>query len=98
MLGVCLGCGPDSAARKRISPEYDQTTGKLKLLKYDSNSDGKVDTWSYMDGARIVRIEIDQNEDGKIDRWEYYDENRKLEKIGFSRRPPTSRPVSRSVR
>ena len=27
------------------------------LLKYDSNGNGKVDTWSYMDGARIVRIE-----------------------------------------
>ena len=85
MLGVCLGCGPDSAARKRISPEYDQTTGKLKLLKYDSNSDGKVDTWSYMDGTRVLRIEIDKDEDGKIDRWEYYDADQKLEKTGVSR-------------
>jgi len=80
-----VGCTGASEARKRLSPEYDQTTGKLKLLKYDSKGTGKVDTWSYMDGARIVRIEIDQNQDGKIDRWEYYDENRRLEKIGFSR-------------
>jgi hypothetical protein len=82
VLGACSG---SNDARKRISPEYDQTTGKLKLLKYDSKGTGKVDTWSYMDGARIVRIEIDQNGDGKIDRWEYYDKDRKLEKIGFSR-------------
>ena len=72
-------------ARKRISPEYDKGTGKLVLLKYDSDGNGKVDTWSYMDGARVVRIEIDKNEDGKIDRWEYYDANQKLEKIGSSR-------------
>ena len=72
-------------ARKRISPEYDKATGKLILLKYDSDGNGKVDTWSYMDGARVVRIEIDKNEDGKLDRWEYYDANQKLEKIGTSR-------------
>ena len=72
-------------ARKRISPEYDKVTGKLVLLKYDSNGNGKVDTWSYMDGARVVRIEIDKDEDGKIDRWEYYGLDQKLEKIGSSR-------------
>jgi hypothetical protein len=72
-------------ARKRISPEYDKATGKLKLLRYDSDGDGKVDTVSFMDGARILRIEIDKNEDGKVDRWEYYDANQKLEKIGTSR-------------
>jgi hypothetical protein len=72
-------------ARKRITPEYDKATGKLTLLKYDSNGNGVVDTWSYMDGARVVRIEIDKDEDGKIDRWEYYDANQKLEKIASSR-------------
>ena len=72
-------------ARKRISPEYDKATGKLVLLKYDADGNGKVDTWSYMDGARVVRIEIDKDEDGRIDRWEYYDANQKLEKIGESR-------------
>jgi len=72
-------------ARKRMSAEYDKATGKLSLLKYDSDGNGKVDTWSYMDGPRVVRIEIDKNEDGKIDRWEYYDANQKLERIGTSR-------------
>jgi hypothetical protein len=71
--------------RKRLTPEYDKVTGKLSLLQYDSNGNGKVDTWSYMDGARVVRIEIDKDEDGKIDRWEYYGPDQKLEKIGSSR-------------
>src|SRR2546427_9069613 len=77
-------CGDDADAKKRIEPVYDKT-GKLQLLKYDANGNGKVDTWSYMDGARVVRIEIDKDEDGKIDRWEYYGADQKLEKVGTSR-------------
>jgi len=78
-------CGHTSAdTAKRIEPVYDQT-GKLTLIKYDSNGGGKVDTWSYMDGARIVRIEMDQDGDGMIDRWEYYGRDQKLEKVGSSR-------------
>lgn len=72
-------------AKKLIEPVYDQRTGKLQLLKYDSNGNGIVDTWSYMDGARVLRIEIDKDEDGKIERWEYYGPGQKLEKVGFSR-------------
>ena len=71
------------AAKKRITPEYDKN-GKLQLLKYDSKGSGIVDTWSYMDGARVVRIEIDSDEDGKIERWEHYDAAQKLEKVGMS--------------
>src|SRR5262249_14961714 len=81
-VGACAGPGRD--ANQRMTPEYDKTTGKLTLLKYDSDGDGRIDMWSYMDGARVVRIEIDQNEDGQVDRWEYYDSNQKLEKIGTS--------------
>ena len=83
MLGA--SCGSREPAN--IEPVYDKLTGKLRLLKYDSNGDGKVDTWSYMDGTRVVRIEIDMDEDGKIDRWEYYDADQKLEKTGTSQFP-----------
>jgi hypothetical protein len=72
-------------ARRRIQPVYDRETGRLTLLKYDANGDGTPDTFSYMDGTRVVRIEIDQDQDGKIDRWEYYGPDRRLEKVGFSR-------------
>lgn len=64
---------------------YDKKTGRLEQLKYDSNGDGKFDTFSYMDGPSILRIEIDQDEDGKIDRWEYYGPGQTLERVGFSR-------------
>jgi len=91
---VCVGvlaialisgaCG-HSADAKKIEPIYDKQTGRLQVLKYDSDGDGKVDTISHMDGARVLRIEIDKDEDGRVDRWEYYDANQKLEKVGFSR-------------
>ena len=68
-----------------MTPEYDAQTGKLRLLKYDSDGNGKVDTVSYMDGSRVVKIEIDKDEDGKVDRWEYYSPDQKLEKVGNSR-------------
>jgi len=81
---VSAGCQRRSENR-RIEPVYDQKTGKLQLLKYDSNGNGVIDTWSYMDGARAVRIDIDVDEDGKIERWEYYGASQKLERVGFSR-------------
>jgi len=82
-----VGCSRrEERARTPITPEYDRTTGRLTLLKFDSNKNGVIDTWSYMDGSRVVRIEIDKDEDGKIDRWEYYGPDQKLQKIGASRR------------
>jgi hypothetical protein len=73
-------------AKQGITPTYDKTTGKLTSLTYDSNHNGKIDTWADMDGARPVETRIDSNEDGKIDRWEYYDGQGQLAKVGFSRK------------
>jgi len=82
---LCGACQPHAESSKRIQPVYDPKTGKLQLLKYDANGNGTTDTWSYMDGAHVVRIEVDSDEDGKIDRWEYYGSDEQLVKIGFSR-------------
>ena len=41
-------------------------------------------TFSYMDGTRIVRVELDTNEDGIVDRWESYNQAGTLEKVGTS--------------
>jgi hypothetical protein len=82
---IASSCSTErEAAKKRITPEYDKD-GKLRLLRYDSKANGNIDTWSYMDGARVVRIEIDTDADGKIDRWEYYGPDQQLEKVGVSR-------------
>ena len=85
---VCPGCSDPGQARARETtrPTYDKTTGKLKELTYDTNQNGKIDTWTEMDGARPLRSRIDRDEDGRLDRWEYYDEKGGLTKVGFSRR------------
>jgi len=79
-----LGCGspPES---QQVQAEYDKQTGKLRQLTYDSNKNGKPDSFSYMDGTKVLRVEIDKDEDGKIERWEYYGADQKLEKVGLSR-------------
>jgi hypothetical protein len=67
-----------------IRPTYDATTGRLTELSYDSNHDGRPDTWTDMDGTRPLRSRIDTNGDGRIDRWEEYDATGALVKVGFS--------------
>ena len=85
VLLPALACGPSESTKKRVETVYDQKTGKLQELKWDETGDGKTDRWAYMDGSRVVRVEIDDNADGKVDRWEYYSADRKIEKVGFSR-------------
>src|SRR5262245_32066453 len=88
ILAGSWACSNPEAARLRETTKatYDKTTGKLKELTYDSNKNGRIDTWTEMDGARPVRSRLDKNEDGKIDRWEYYDDKGALAKVGFSRK------------
>jgi hypothetical protein len=71
--------------RGGVKAEYSPKTGRLQRLEVDTNKNGRIDTWSYMDGTQIDRIEIDKDENGKIDRWEHY-VNNKLSKVGTSSR------------
>jgi hypothetical protein len=85
LLAALLLSGCSRTDRRNIEPVYDEKTGRLQLLKYDANGNGRTDTLSYMDGARVLRIEIDRDEDGRTERWEYYGPDQKLERVGFSR-------------
>ena len=84
---LVAGCsrGANTPEKAGIAATYDTKTGKLTELAYDSNHNGKVDTWTEMNGTHPVRTRIDRNEDGKIDRWEYYDDHSNLVKVGLSR-------------
>jgi hypothetical protein len=84
VFAQCLGIGCAREHEKKLVPVYDPLTGKLQLLKYASKENGRFDTFRYMDGAQITRIEIDSDGDGQIDRWEHYGPDQKLEKVGFS--------------
>jgi len=86
LISVLLSAAAcESRSSAAIEPVYDPLTGKLQLMKSDTNGNGKVDTVSHMDGTRVLRIDIDNDEDGRVDRWEYYDADQHLEKIGTSR-------------
>ena len=85
---VTPACAPDpdeESLRASIQAVYDKETGRLREITYDSDQNGTIDTWTYMDGTAVLRIEIDQDEDGIVDRWEYFDEAQQLERVGFSR-------------
>ena len=84
LISAALGCSGVGSATGNVDPVYDPATGQLQMLTYDSDRDGQPDMWSYMDGPRILRIEIDRDRDSKIDRWEYYGANQEIEKVGFS--------------
>ena len=90
LLGlVCLSAcaDPDREGLKATTrPTYDPKTVKLTELTYDANKNGRVDTWTEMDGTRPLRSRIDRDEDGKVDRWEHYDDKGQLAKVGFSRK------------
>jgi hypothetical protein len=85
---LATGCADPAKARAQtgIQPTYDTGTGRLKQIALDSNHDGRVDTWTDMDGARPIQTRIDRNHDGRPDRWEYYDRASGLIKVGFSRK------------
>jgi hypothetical protein len=84
---LASACGdPDrERLRETTKPSYDRASGKLTELTYDANKDGRIDTWTEMDGSRPVRSRIDRNQDGRLDRWEYYDAEGRLTKVGLSR-------------
>lgn len=80
----CIDRADESQQTGLLSAAYDPETGRLRLIEYDADENGTVDTWTYMDGSRLLRIEIDRDENGRMERWEHYDEARQLEKIGLS--------------
>ena len=70
---AATACGrPARTGADRIKASYDDTSGRLTKLAYDADGDGKAETWGYMDGVRVIRLEADENNDSQIDRWEYH--------------------------
>ena len=65
--------------------KYDPKTGRLQRIDIDQDRDGRIETFSYWDAARVLRIEVDSDHDGRIDRWEHYDANNILARVGSSR-------------
>lgn len=70
--GACTSPAPPPAAEAEVTPVYNPQTGKLEEIVSDRNKDGRLDTRAFMDGSRLIRIEIDRDADGEPDRWEFY--------------------------
>jgi hypothetical protein len=73
LAGACARSASPPEPATRAQAVYNAQTGQLEELVSDRNGDGKIDTRAFMDGTRIVRVEIDRNGDGTTDRWEYYE-------------------------
>jgi len=84
---MLTACADREVERLRATTKatYDRHTGRLIVLTFDRNHNGRIDTWTEMQGARPIQSRTDRDEDGKIDRWEYYDQEGRLVKVGFSR-------------
>lgn len=93
VMAVSLaGCSDPDAARVKSTTQasYDFQTGKLTDITYDRNKNGRIDTWTKMDGSRPVSSMLDTNEDGQLDRWETYGPDGKLVKVDWERAPVPS--------
>lgn len=80
---LLAACSPRPSG-DRPRAEYDTATGHLSKIELDANKNGTNDTVSYMDGTRVIRVELDLDENGKVERWDFYGADGKLEKVGFA--------------
>ncbi|MBU4009684.1 MAG: hypothetical protein KJ882_02865, partial [Proteobacteria bacterium] len=47
------------------------------IIKYDTNKDGKIDQFIYLNaGGKVVKVENDGNADGIMDRFQYYEKGK----------------------
>jgi len=62
---------------------YYDDQGRIAIVEYDSDGDGRADYIAHYDERRQIRlIEVDEDHDGWVDRWEHYDAAGVLEKVG----------------
>ncbi len=86
-LAACSNADRDRV-KATTQASYDPATGRLSEITFDRNKNGRIDTWTKVDGSRPISSEIDTNEDGKIDRWEEYGPDGKLVKVQWERPKP----------
>lgn len=83
---ACANPDPEQARLAATTQaRYDPKSLKLAEITYDKNHNGRIDTWTKMDGAKPVSSVIDEDEDGKIDRWETYGPDGELVQVQLSR-------------
>ncbi len=88
---AAASCSKPTADQARVKAttqaSYDLKTGKLSEITFDKNKNGRIDTWTKMNGSVPVSSRMDTNEDGKLDRWETYGPDGKLTQVDWERAP-----------
>lgn len=69
---AACGTEPESGSSTVATPIYNQATGHLEQIVSDRDGNGRVDTRAFMEGTRLLRIEIDRDGDDRPDRTEHY--------------------------
>lgn len=67
----------------RVQRTYDPATGRLTMVAYAADGSVRIDRWAYMDGERLLRLDIDEDHDGRVDRREYYGAGERLERTEY---------------
>jgi hypothetical protein len=66
--------------------KYDPKTGRLQKLDFDQNKNGRMDSFSYMDATRVIRIErvgTSSRDDEVQDTFAYPDDKGFLARVEF---------------
>jgi hypothetical protein len=82
---TAAACSP-APGGSQPAATYDARTGVLRTLTFDANRNGTTESTSYMEGTRILRIELDFDENGRVERWDFYRPDGSLEKVGLASR------------
>ena len=72
--------GDRNEQHPRVQRVCDPATGKLTMVAYAADGRFRIDHWCYMDGERLLRMDVDENGDGAVDRREYYGPGERLER------------------
>jgi hypothetical protein len=77
--------GDRAGSDQRVRREYDPATGKLTMVAFAGDGSLRIDHWCYMDGERLLRMDVDDDRDGAVDRREYYGLDERLERTEYLR-------------
>ena len=75
--------GERAGSDPRVRRVYDPATGKLTMVAFAADGSLRIDHWCYMDGERLLRMDVDEDRDGRVDRREYYGPGERLERIEY---------------
>ena len=68
---------------KGVWKGYYDAQGRIAIVEYDSDGDGRPDYIAHYDERRQIRLlEVDEDHDAWVDRFEHYDAAGVLEKVG----------------